>query len=59
MRQMSKYLISFFVDRYMSVVIVTPLLATDKFFADCRCLNFLVDVITTYSNDLSEYSKCL
>ena len=47
--QVSKYILSFFVDRYsVSVVIVAPLLATDEFFADCGCPNFLVDMITTH-----------
>ena len=48
-RKMSKYILSFFVDWYsVSVVIVAPLLATDEFFADCGCPNFLVDVLTTH-----------
>ena len=49
MKQVSKYILSFFVDQYsVSVVIVAPPVATDRFFANCGCPNFFVDVITTH-----------
>ena len=47
MRQMSKYVLSSVV-LVLSVVIVDLLFATYKFFADCECPNFLIDVIAVH-----------